>query len=78
MLTPDSLVILSASGLLALSIVAALAAWSWQGWLRLQQHRFEQPMGRGRDLPVTAARIEVADLRERIRKLEAIAAGVEL
>ena len=29
-------------------------------------------------LPGTAARIEVADLKERIRKLEAIAAGVEL
>ncbi len=78
MLTPDSLVIVSASGLLGLSIVAALAAWSWQGWLHLQQHRFEAPRGRDRDLPVTAARIDLADLRERIKKLEAIAAGVEL
>jgi hypothetical protein len=28
--------------------------------------------------PSAAARIEVADLKERIRKLEAIAAGVDL
>ena len=31
-----------------------------------------------RGLPPASGRIEVADLRERVRKLEAIAAGIEL
>ena len=72
----DSLVVLSGTGLLALSIVTAVAAWSWRGWLELQHHRFQS--GRGADLPAVGARIDLADIKERIRKLEAIAAGVEL
>ena len=75
MLPLDSLMILATAGLLGLSIVAAVAAWSWRGWLELQHHRFgRQPS----DLPAIGARIDLADLKERIRKLEAIAAGVEL
>jgi hypothetical protein len=31
-----------------------------------------------RALPPASGRIELADLRERVRKLEAIAAGIEL
>ncbi len=80
----DSLVVLSSSALLALGMIAAVAAWSWKGWLQLQQHRFEHGYGHapGRnavsDLPAIGARIDLADLKERIKKLEAIAAGVEL
>jgi len=49
----------------------------WQGWLTLKlreldAHRGEPESGSG------MARIEIADLKERIRKLEAIAAGVDL
>ena len=75
----DSLVVLSGTGLLALSIVTAVAAWSWRGWLALQHHRFEHGVSpRAHDLPAVGARIDLADMKERIKKLEAIAAGVEL
>ncbi|MBX3564998.1 MAG: hypothetical protein KF730_10525 [Sphingomonas sp.] len=54
----------------------------WRGWLALKRqeladrHTAEtQPGPAG---PSIASRIEVADLKERIRKLEAIAAGVDL
>lgn len=73
----DSLVVLSGTGLLSLSIVTAVAAWSWRGWLELQHHRFEHG-ARTPDLPAVGARIDLADMKERIKKLEAIAAGVEL
>ncbi len=67
----------AALGGLAMLTTAGLAGW--RGWLDLQRgamaHAPEHDMPR----PTTAgARIELADLRERIRKLEAIAAGIDL
>lgn len=78
MLPIESLVVLSGSGLIALAMIAAVAAWSWKGWLHLQLHRSEPPGAGSGDLPAIGARIDLADMKERIRKLEAIAAGVEL
>lgn len=78
MLPIDSLVVLSGTGLLALSIVTAVAAWSWRGWLELQHHRFEHGPRATQDLPAVGARIDLADMKERIKKLEAIAAGVDM
>ena len=70
-------------GLLAAGIFAALAtaSWAalkgWQGWLELK--RFELTHGAAdKALPPATGRIEIADLRERVRKLEAIAAGIDL
>ncbi len=77
MLPLDSLVVLSSSGLIALAMLAGLAAWGWKGWLQLQLRRDQHHEQRG-DLPAIGARIDLADMKERIRKLEAIAAGVEL
>ena len=70
-------------GLQAAGILAAIAtaSWTvlkgWQGWLELK--RFELTHGAaGHQLPPATGRIEIADLRERVRKLEAIAAGIDL
>ncbi len=70
-------------GLLAGAIFAGLGAASaaglkaWQGWLELKH--FELAQGAAdRTLPPATGRIEIADLRERVRKLEAIAAGIDL
>jgi hypothetical protein len=69
--------------LLAGGIFAGLAAASiaalkgWQGWLELK--RFELThLTAERGMPPAGNRIEMADLRERVRKLEAIAAGIDL
>ncbi len=77
----DSLVILSTATLLGLAVLAAVFAWSWKAWLDLRRHALDTHSGRpgyGGDVPYVANRIDLADLRERIRKLEAIAAGVDL
>jgi hypothetical protein len=70
-------------GLLAASILAGLgtASWAalkgWNGWLELK--RFELTHGSAdKALPPATGRIEIADLRERVRKLEAIAAGIDI
>jgi hypothetical protein len=56
----------------------------WRGWLALKHqelqagHDIASDRGPIQALPNASARIEIADLKERIRKLEAIAAGVDL
>lgn len=68
---------LAITTLVAVAIVSVTMLSGWRGWLALQQqrlgdHAVAQPT------PNAGTRIEIADLKERIRKLEAIAAGVEL
>jgi hypothetical protein len=70
---------LAATALAAIAIVSATMLSGWRGWLALKQ----QQLGHARfpdamPTPNAGTRIEIADLKERIRKLEAIAAGVEL
>ena len=59
-------------------ITAALVGW--KSWIALKQQELSIAHGPEADAPPasTGARIEIADLKERIRKLEAIAAGVDL
>lgn len=80
-MSPDPLVILSTATLLGLTLLAGVFAWSWKAWLDLRRHQLDhiggQGGGRG-DMPAVTNRIDLADLRERIKKLEAIAAGVDL
>lgn len=64
-------------GLMALSIAVLAALKGWQGWLdlkRLELAGHRQSEGRS----PAFERIEMADLKERIRKLESIAACVDL
>ena len=67
-----ALTALAAIAVLAFAGLRALSAWL--DWKRAELGA----AAHGPALPGAAARIEVADLKERIRKLEAIAAGVEL
>ncbi len=70
-------------GVLAASIIAGLAgaAWAglkaWNGWLELKRFELTHDAA-DRTLPPATGRIEIADLRERVRKLEAIASCVDL
>ena len=74
--------VFAASALAGLIIVAFATLKGWQGWLDLKARELESRQGHMPE-PGTmpgggAARIEMADLRERVRKLEAIASGVDL
>lgn len=78
MLATTDLLVISASSLMALMVIAAVFAWSWRGWLDLKRSELGgAPEPEHRGAPV-GNRIELADLRERVRKLEAIAAGVDM
>lgn len=79
---PNLYITVAVSGLAGLGMITTAGLAGWRGWLALKReeladrHASEtQASAAG---PSIASRIEVADLKERIRKLEAIAAGVDL
>ena len=73
---PLTILTLASSGLLGLSIAAFAGLKGWQGWLELK--RLELSGTRQEPRSAAGDMIEMADLRERIRKLEAIASCVDL
>lgn len=77
MTDPLTITAIAGSGLLGLGIFVFAALRGWQGWLDLK--RFELAGHRQQEGRSPAMeRIEMADLKERIRKLESIAACVDL
>lgn len=73
---PYLYIIIAVSGIIATAILSLTALRGWLGWLELKKAELRPPV-EGSALPANT-RIEVADLKERIRKLEAIAAGVDI
>ena len=69
---------MASAGLAALAIIAVTALRGWNGWLGLKHAELGRTPPDAGPTPSAATRIEVADLKERIRKLEAIAAGVDI
>ena len=74
--------IIAGASLVGLTIVAGALLRAWHGWLALKRQELERHMApeseAGTGSSMGAARIELADLKERIKKLEAIASGVDL
>ncbi|NKB16012.1 MAG: hypothetical protein HC774_02395 [Sphingomonadales bacterium] len=73
----------TAVSMLALAITSLIALKGWRDWIALRRYELDHAAGRHAGEPhgtgdATMQRIEIADLRERLRKLEAIAAGVDL
>ncbi len=78
-ITPD--LTTAAVALSALAIISLVALRGWRDWIQLKR----EELAAGHSLaahdpavPHAGSRIEIADLKERLRKLEAIAAGVDL
>lgn len=78
MTDPNSYLILASAGLAGLGMVTSAGLAGWRGWLSLRRAELDRLPGATATLPAAGTRIEIADLKERIRKLEAIAAGVDL
>ena len=65
--------------LVSLAVVTMASLRGWREWVELKRAELEtlRPLAETAS-PSTASRIEVADLKERVRKLEAIAAGIDI
>ena len=77
MMDPLTIAVLSGSIIAGLGGASLAGLKAWSGWLELKKIELTQLAG-DRGLPPATGRIEIADLRERVRKLEAIAAGIDL
>jgi hypothetical protein len=71
-----TLLTIASTGLVAFGIVSTALLRGWSGWLAVRRLEIESS---GRKDPSVAGstRTEVASLRERVRRLEAIANGVD-
>lgn len=70
-----ALVAILAAAVVALAMLSLAALRGWTGWLELR--RLELTQGRKAPMTPAAARLELADLKDRVKRLEAIANGVE-
>lgn len=75
MTEPLTIIVLGSVCLMALSIALFAGLRGWQGWLDLKRLELA---GHRPERSSAFDRIEMADLKERIRKLESIAACVDL
>lgn len=77
MTDPLTMMVLAGFGLTGLAMVMAAALKGWQGWLELKRLELSGAPAQTRNAG-PAERIEMADLKERIRKLESLAACIDL
>jgi hypothetical protein len=77
MMDPVTLAVLAASVLAGLGAASLAGLKAWNGWLDFKKMELTQAVSE-RGLAPAGGRIEIADLRERVRKLEAIAAGIDI
>ncbi len=70
---------LAFAALIGLAILARTALTAWNGWLDLQRTQLARPTeGTSPQGNLALGMIDLSDIKERLRKLEAIAAGVDL
>lgn len=74
---PLSVAMLGASILFAMGLTCVAGLKGWQLWLDYKRLELAAHTG-DHGLPPATGRIELADLKERVRKLEAIASGIDL
>lgn len=77
---PNFYIIIGAFAVLCVGIVSTLSLRGWRDWIALKHAELQlnQNISAETATPSTASRIEVADLKERVKKLEAIAAGIDI
>ena len=74
---PLSIALIGVSVLLGLGLASLATLKGWQAWLDFKRLELASQTG-DHSLPPATGRIELADLKERVRKLEAIASGIDL
>lgn len=73
---PASILSIASAGTLAIGLAATAALRGWQEWLDLRRLEIGARRGRGPGRS-GARRPEIVELKDRVRRLEAIANGLE-
>ena len=76
-MSDTDMIIAVMAGLAAFLIGVAALLRGWSSWLELKRAQLDGGGGSARAGPSPGQRIELAALKERVRRLEAIANGVE-
>lgn len=78
MTDPVTMMAAGSFAIAGLCLTSAAGLNAWRGWLDLKRLELAEAERRGEPQgPSPAARIELANLKERIRRLEAIALGID-
>ena len=75
MTDPTSIIAIGGSVLATVALIAYASLRAFAGWIEFKRSELDCQVET--DLAPTGGLIEIADLRERVRKLEAIAAGID-
>jgi hypothetical protein len=75
MTDPAMIMMASSAALAGLAMASAATLRAWSGWLELKRLELE---GNRRPRTQAGGRVELTELKERVRKLEAIASGIEI
>ncbi len=74
----ETITVMAAAALIGLVILARTVLTAWNGWLDLKRTELASEGRSGSNTEMALSMIDLSDLKERLRKLEAIAAGVDL
>jgi hypothetical protein len=75
---PNFYLILGGFALASVVVLATASLSGWRDWIALKHAEMKRLELNNSAPPSAASRIDVADLKERVRKLEAIAAGIDV
>lgn len=78
MIGAETVLAIGVIALAGLIIGSVFALKGWQGWLEIRKLEIAHSGHPDTASQVTGGRIEIADLKERVRKLEQIASGIDL
>jgi hypothetical protein len=76
---PNLYIIIGSFGFACVGLLALVSLRGWREWIDFKRAELESLQQSSHDsAPSAVSRIEVADLKERVKKLEAIAAGIDI
>ena len=76
MAEPITIALVAVSCLIGLGVATTAGLKAFRAWIEFKRYELAQVSSDPEFAPTTG-RIEIADLRERVKKLEAIAAGID-